>query len=116
MEENNNEEGEDFKYDHLIKVGIYGEGSVGKTSLLRQFTSGRFEEKAVSTIGLDFMDKEMTIQGESVKLQVWDSAGQDQYFAISKITIKKVHGIVLVYDTTKEETFRLVRKWLERTQ
>ena len=62
------------------------------------------------------MDKDMTLEEQSVKLQVWDSAGQDQYFAISKITIKKVHGIILVYDTTKEQTFGLVRKWLDRTQ
>ena len=70
-------------YDYVLKFVIVGSSSVGKSSILRRFADDEFEESYISTIGIDFRFKyfsphlrSMHIDGNYVKLQIWDTAGQ----------------------------------------
>jgi len=66
-------------YDHLFKILLIGDATVGKSSVLLRFTDdGYSEEVHLSTIGVDFKIKTVELEGKTVKLQIWDTAGQER--------------------------------------
>lgn len=64
------------EYDHLFKLVIVGNSSVGKSCLLLRFADDQFNENYMTTIGVDFRFKTLNIDQKSIKLQIWDTAGQ----------------------------------------
>ena len=70
---------------NIYKVLLLGDTTVGKTCFLMKYTDKTFQEVHMSTIGLDYRLKSMTLKGgKNVKLQIWDTAGQDRFRAITK--------------------------------
>ena len=65
------------KYQHLFKIIIVGAGKVGKTSLTIRFAEDRFRESYLPTLGVDFLTKNLTADGKQIKLQLWDTGGQE---------------------------------------
>jgi len=61
---------------YLAKILVIGDGGVGKTSLITRFTDDSFNLSYTATIGVDFKSKMLKYEGEDVKLQIWDTAGQ----------------------------------------
>ena len=66
-------------YDFLFKVIVVGDGAVGKTALTIRFSEGRFQDHYKMTIGVDFAIKMIEIDGRRVKLQIWDTGGQERF-------------------------------------
>eukprot|EP01084_Bolivina_argentea_P306783 530180_1 len=99
-------------YDYLLKVLLIGDSGVGKSCVLLRFHYDTFETSFISTIGIDFQIKTIEVDGVRVKLQVWDTAGQDRFRAITTSYYRGAHGIVMVYDVTDEETFLNVSHWV----
>lgn len=101
--------------EYIYKVLLLGDSSVGKTCFLKRFVDGTFQEVYMSTIGLDYRLKVMTLPGDTkVKLQIWDTAGQDRFRAITKNYYKGAHGIILIYDITTQRTFENVKNWMSQ--
>ena len=94
----------------LLKLLLMGEAAVGKTALIRQFTSGNFQLVYKPTLGADFQGKAIEIDGESVQIQLWDFPGQER-FRDSKSLYRHADGCILVYDATKPPTFDAIEKW-----
>ena len=90
---------------------ILGETSVGKTNLLLRYTNDEFTSHT-PTIGLDFSSKAVYVDGKSVKIQFWDTAGQEKYRAMAKNYYKMANGVILVYDITRAETFKKLDTWV----
>lgn len=110
MEEKDNE---DIK--KIYKILLLGDSSVGKTCFLLRYTDNTFQEIYMSTIGLDYRLKTIQLQkGEKVKAQIWDTAGQDRFRAITKNYYKGANGIILIYDITNIKTFEGVKNWIEQ--
>ena len=65
-------------YEYLFKVLIIGDQKGGKSCLLRRFVEDSFTDKYISTIGVDFMFKVVTLSGKTIKLQIWDTAGEER--------------------------------------
>ena len=99
-------------YNHTLKFIVIGESSVGKSNLLLQFTDKRFEQTHDVTIGVEFGTKIVSYDGTVYNIQVWDTAGQETYKAITKSYYRGAIGCLLVYDITNRETFEAVSKWL----
>lgn len=97
----------------LLKILIIGESAVGKSCLLLRYTSNTFQESFMTTIGVDFKTKFLDINGQNVKLQIWDTAGQDRFKAITKAYFRGAHGILVVFDLSKRETFEKTRIWID---
>ena len=71
-------------------------------------------ENYITTIGLDYKLKYVQLNsGETIKVQLWDTAGQDRYRTIAKNYYKGSHGILLLYDITKENSFENIREWVQ---
>jgi Ras-related protein Rab-8A len=96
----------------LIKLLIIGESAVGKSCLLLRFAEDQFSETFLSTIGIDFKVRLVEINGQKVKLQIWDTAGQEQFRTITKAYYRGAHGIMLVFDVTNVESFNQTRQWM----
>ena len=99
--------------DCVYKVLLLGDTTVGKTCFLMKYTDKTFQEGHISTIGLDYRLKSMVLKsGKNIKLQIWDTAGQDRFRAITKNYYKGANGIILIYDVTSQKTFDNVKNWV----
>jgi small GTP-binding protein len=99
-------------YDYMFKLLIVGESGVGKTCMLLRFADNLFEEDFLSTIGVDFKVKEINLDGKRVKLQIWDSAGQERFRNITSSYYRNCSGIIIVYDVTRQDSFDKVTDWI----
>jgi Ras-related protein Rab-18 len=102
-----------FPYDHLFKILIIGDAGVGKSSMLLRFTDDSFDEHIQSTIGVDFKVKHLDVNEKRVKLTIWDTAGQERFRTLTSSYYRGAHGVVLVYDVTRTDTFENLQQWLK---
>ena len=98
--------------DFLLKLVLVGDSGVGKTNLLNRFSKNRFDSSSRNTIGVDFCAVDVPIKDKKVRVQFWDTAGQEKYRAISSAYYKNAHGAIIVYDITSRETFENVDSWM----
>ncbi|MFQ5921218.1 MAG: Rab family GTPase [Anaerolineales bacterium] len=94
-----------------MKVVVAGDGNVGKTSLIRRFCEGKFEQTRVATIGVDFQTQTVDLPGQTVKLSIWDMAGQDRFKVIRAGFYRGSRAAALVYDVTEPESFGSLARW-----
>jgi len=99
-------------FDYLFKVVIVGDVEVGKTSITTQFAYGTFTEGYLSTIGVDFVVKSIPVNNHIVKLQAWDTGGQERYAAIRPLYYQGARGALLVFDITNRTSFWNLDRWL----
>ena len=103
------------KKEILYKILLLGDWSVGKTCFLMRYTENTFNDKHLSTIGVDFKLKIIKLDnGEEIKIQIWDTAGQDRYRTITKSYIRGAHGIILIYDVTSRKSFEGIQSWVKQ--
>ena len=101
----------------MFKIVLVGDSGVGKTNLLSRFTKNEFNLESRATIGVEFAAKTLTADnGEVIKAQIWDTAGQDRYRAIASSYYRGAAGAILVYDITKKRSFDNLEKWLTELQ
>jgi len=99
--------------DIVYKVLLLGDSTVGKTCFLLRYCDKTFQDAHLSTIGLDYRVKTMTLKNKkNIKLQIWDTAGQDRFRAITKNYYKGANGIILIYDVTNLQTYENVKNWI----
>ncbi len=89
----------------MYKVIIIGESSVGKSSILNRFTEDTFSDLTVSTIKEVYAEKDVEIKGNQMKLQIWDTAGEERYRSIVKSYFNNCVAAIIVYDITNRDTF-----------
>ncbi|SJK86286.1 Rab family, other [Babesia microti strain RI] len=103
-------------YKYLLKFIIIGDTGVGKSCLLLQFTDKRFRANHDLTIGVEFGARIISIQGTPIKLQIWDTAGQESFRSITRSYYRGAAGALLVYDIGRRETFDHLSKWLQEVR
>jgi small GTP-binding protein len=90
-----------------------GNSAVGKSSLVRRFTSNEFRKDSKSTIGVEFSTMSVRVGDKSVKAQIWDTAGQERYRSITSSYYRGAVGALLVYDVTDSNSFDDLHVWLK---
>ena len=99
--------------EYVFKVLLLGDSEVGKSCFLMRYSDNVFVENYITTIGLDYKLKTVRLDnGKTIKVQLWDTAGQDKYRTIAKNYYKGSHGILLLYDITKLSSFDNIREWI----
>ena len=100
------------KVDFEIKLAFIGQSTVGKTSLITQYTKKTFADIYLSTIGADQIIKELKLDnGLNVKLNIWDTAGQERFRSVNAIFLKGAQIVIMVYDITKRDTFDEIKNY-----
>eukprot|EP00826_Nyctotherus_ovalis_P065494 TRINITY_DN962_c0_g4_i2.p1 TRINITY_DN962_c0_g4~~TRINITY_DN962_c0_g4_i2.p1 ORF type:complete len:199 (-),score=55.75 TRINITY_DN962_c0_g4_i2:140-736(-) len=115
---------EEYDTTHIFKstssqplVVLVGDASVGKTFLLNRYIKNTVPKNPNPTIGVEFASKVVKLRGEvCVKTQLWDTAGQEKYRAMTAAHYRKSMGALIVYDITKRITFESIPKWLKELQ
>ena len=106
---------DDINY-HTAKVVLIGKSGVGKTSIISRFTSDKFDPDTLSSLGASFVSKEIFFPeiNNTIKFDIWDTAGQEKYRSLAKIFYKDAVVIILVYDITKPDSFKEIKEyWVE---
>lgn len=99
--------------DITFKVLVIGDSGVGKSSILMRYINDVFvEDQMNSTVALELSSKIFLIEGCKIKVQFWDTAGQEKYKAITSSYYKGTKGVLIVYDVTNMESFKSVDKWI----
>jgi Ras-related protein Rab-11A len=105
------------EYDYFFKIVLIGDSGVGKSNLLLRYTQNSFDTDSKTTVGVEFATKNIEHDNKLIKAQIWDTAGQDRYKAITSMffffyilifflsTYRGAVGALLVYDITKHTTF-----------
>lgn len=95
----------------IFKVLVIGEPSVGKTSLIRRFTSRPFIENYKCTIGVDFILHNTEYNYHQVDIQFWDIAGQEHSRTLSRSFARYASAIFFVFDLTRPKTLATFDEW-----
>lgn len=99
-----------------VKVCLLGESGVGKSSIVMRFVNDTFKSALESTIGASFMSKRINVDGNHYVFQIWDTAGQEKYRSLAPMYYRGAAAAIIVYDVTRESTFRTVKDWIRELQ
>ncbi|XP_065897391.1 uncharacterized protein [Dysidea avara] len=99
-------------HDYLIKLMFVGNGMTGKSSLLLRYADDVFTQSYIATIGIDFKVKNIEFNEKRVKLQMWDTSGQERFRQITRTYFRGTKGAIFVYDITNENSFKQIGQWI----
>ena len=97
------------KDELAIKVTLIGESSVGKTSIINRYAKGNFSQELESTLGANYSQKKLVRHGKKIRLDLWDTAGQEKYRAIGRHFYKESYIVCLVYDISNRDSFEKIK-------
>ncbi|XP_067138117.1 ras-related protein Rab-23 [Centruroides vittatus] len=99
-----------------IKVVVVGNGAVGKSSMIQRYCKGIFTQEYKKTIGVDFLERQIEVNCEDVRLMLWDTAGQEEFDAITKAYYRGAQACVLVFSTVDRDSFKAVESWKRKVE
>ena len=100
-------------YNYLIKFIIIGDAAVGKSNLLVRYTSGQFKEEYQLTIGVEFGSNDVIIGDNTYRIQIWDTAGQENFRSITRSYYKNTACAIIVYEISNKKSFENISSWIE---
>jgi small GTP-binding protein len=97
----------------VVKVVLLGEQGVGKTCIITRYLNNTFDEEEMSTTGASYASKTMLFPeyNKALKFEIWDTAGQEKFKALTRIFYKDSNIAILVYDITKKNTFEELKNY-----
>jgi len=94
-----------MNFSNSIQINIIGDFAVGKTSIINSFSSLGFNDITISNIGIDKYVIPIYIENKEIKLNIFDTAGQERYHSLTLNSIRKCEGLILVYSRNDHKTF-----------
>ena len=103
----------DQKYNYLLKYITIGSPNVGKSQIVQRFIKNNFNPKYEVTIGVEFGEKNIEIEDKILRIQIWDTCGQEQFKSITWAYYKNCVCAIIVYDITSRDSFNEVKNWID---
>lgn len=100
-------------YEYVSKVLVVGDAGSGKSSLVMRYCDDIFNDSYYNTIGVDFKIKIKKINNKNIKLNIWDTAGQEKFRSLISSYYRNVDIILFVFDLTNKQSFRNIEYWYE---
>ncbi len=114
MKQNNDQNPKDERDpDVMFKVCFFGDGGVGKTTLIGRYLTGVFKSTTSITIGVDFHVKKIKIDNKLVSLQIWDFAGENRFRFLLPSYVVGASGGIFLYDITRFSSLKNFPEWIE---
>ena len=102
------------KKSESIKVVLIGNSGVGKTCISQRYISNSYSSQEGSTVGASYFQKKLEINGKTVQLDIWDTAGQEKYRSMGRMFYKDAYIVLLIYDITDKKSFKdLKNVWFD---
>ena len=95
----------------LLKVILLGDGGVGKSSLMNRYVANKFDTHLFHTIGVEFLNKELEVDGRPVTLQIWDTAGQERFRSLRTPFYRGSDCCLLTFSLDDGQSFRNLANW-----
>ena len=95
------------------KVVILGDSGVGKTSILNRYLFDKFDNSSMPTLGGSFKSKLLNVGEGDIKLNLWDTAGQEKFKSLTRMYYQDAEAAIIVYDTTFRESFDSAKNWVQ---
>ena len=98
---------------YKIKIIVIGDSNVGKTNIINRYVKGEFSQDYMITIGMDFLTCNLKLKNKIFKLNLWDTAGSEQFRSVTKGYYRNSCCALIVYDITDEKSFQSVKHWID---
>ncbi len=100
-----------------FKIVLIGDQAVGKTSLVLRYINDTFSEHYISTIGADFLIKDLHLMGAPVRLMIWDLGGQEQWEGIRARYMQGSDGVILIFDVSRKQDLEYyISNWIKEVK
>jgi small GTP-binding protein len=96
-----------------IRVVLCGDPSVGKSSIIKRFATGTFNDMIGETIAGAFHSQFVRHNGETIALEIWDTAGSERYHSVIPSFFRSASAVVIVYDVTARASFEAADYWMD---
>ena len=104
------------EYNYMFRVVFVGDVAVGKTQIINKFVKNNFSDNSYPTNGVNYATKVVEVEDKTIKLQLWDTSGQERYESITRSYLKGSHLTVLVYAIDDKNSFNNISKWVEEVK
>ena len=102
-----------INFHYLLKYVIIGDSGVGKSNILLRYINNKFSEDFKTTVGVEFGAKNLEVNGRIYRIQIWDTAGQENFRSIARAYYKNSICACVVYDITNRKSFDSVQSWID---
>ena len=103
----------DEKSDLMFKICLFGDGGVGKTTLVNRYLTGVFKTDSSITIGVEFHIKKIKVEDFSITLQIWDFAGEERFRFLLPSYVLGASGGIFMYDITRYSSMKNFEDWIQ---
>eukprot|EP01099_Mayorella_cantabrigiensis_P006022 TRINITY_DN494_c0_g1_i1.p1 TRINITY_DN494_c0_g1~~TRINITY_DN494_c0_g1_i1.p1 ORF type:complete len:199 (-),score=60.71 TRINITY_DN494_c0_g1_i1:424-1020(-) len=103
-------------FEGQFKVVLLGEASVGKSSLVLRIVKDDFQDSIATTIGGAYFTHTITFDKSTIRLDIWDTAGEEKYQSLAPMYYRGAHAAIVVYDITKPKSFDRAKEWIRELQ
>eukprot|EP01094_Clydonella_sp_ATCC50884_P020128 TRINITY_DN410_c0_g1_i1.p2 TRINITY_DN410_c0_g1~~TRINITY_DN410_c0_g1_i1.p2 ORF type:complete len:203 (-),score=69.78 TRINITY_DN410_c0_g1_i1:348-956(-) len=100
----------------IVKVGMVGDAQVGKTSMMVKYVEGNFDEDYIETLGVNFMEKTVSVRGIEVTFSIWDLGGSKEFINMLPLVCNDARAILFMFDLTRKSTLNSVKEWYRQAR
>ncbi|EPZ36545.1 small GTPase [Rozella allomycis CSF55] len=108
--------GEAKKNTVFVKVGMVGDSQIGKTSLMVKYVEGTFDEDYIQTLGVNFMEKTISIRNTEITFSIWDLGGQKEFINMLPLVCNDAIAILFMFDLSRKSTLNSIKEWYRQAR
>ncbi|BFZ55662.1 Ras GTPase tem1 [Savitreella phatthalungensis] len=102
--------------DLVIKVGMLGDSQIGKTSLMVKYVDGIFDEEYLQTLGVNFMEKSITLRDTQITFSIWDLGGQREFTNMLPLVCNDAVALLFMFDLCRKSTLNSIKEWYRQAR
>lgn len=104
------------KKNVIVKVGMVGDSQIGKTSLMVKYVEGTFNEDYIQTLGVNFMEKHISLKKTDITFSIWDLGGQQEYLHMLPLVCNDAIALLFMFDLSRKQTLTSIKNWYKQAR
>eukprot|EP01105_Mastigella_eilhardi_P023766 TRINITY_DN6045_c0_g1_i3.p2 TRINITY_DN6045_c0_g1~~TRINITY_DN6045_c0_g1_i3.p2 ORF type:complete len:226 (+),score=74.11 TRINITY_DN6045_c0_g1_i3:71-679(+) len=100
----------------LVKIAMVGDSQIGKTSLMVKYVEGTFDDDFIQTLGVNFMEKTISLRNNEITFSIWDLGGQKEFVNMLPLVCNDAVAILFMFDLTRKSTLNSVKEWYRQAR
>ncbi|GAA5909948.1 hypothetical protein JCM6882_008410 [Rhodosporidiobolus microsporus] len=108
--------GAEEKNSVVLKVGMVGDSQIGKTSLMVKYVEGSYDEDYIQTLGVNFMEKTISIRSTEITFSIWDLGGQREFVSMLPLVCNDAVAILFMFDLSRKSTLNSIKEWYRQAR